>query len=330
MGLFETVLLWRYRMHLAMEDLLTRNASNTVMLVEGQSGPVLKTPEELTDIVSRFALSDGWLDRVRLRIEHRWYERLYHGLDYDIWAISWMPGQSTGYHDHGDSAGAFIVTTGMLEENRPGELPFAIPSGSPRAFGRDYTHDVRNASLAPAVSIHAYSPPLSEMNEYELDGSQLVPREPSSERAERLDRKWRTQRPNLPNRREALSIEQTLATARGRLRRLSPTEAYDELTKAAVTLVDIRPEGQRAIEGSIQGALIVERNVLEWRFDPASSARLPVATDHDLNVVVFCSEGYTSSLAAASLQDLGLWRATDVIGGFQAWRATGLPILPPT
>jgi 3-mercaptopyruvate sulfurtransferase SseA len=70
--------------------------------------------------------------------------------------------------------------------------------------------------------------------------------------------------------------------------------------------------------------------VLEWRFDPASSSRLPVATDHDLQVIVFCSEGYASSLAAAVLQDLGLWRATDMVGGFHAWRATGLPIVPPS
>ena len=102
------------------------------------------------------------------------------------------------------------------------------------------------------------------------------------------------------------------------------------MVKTAAILVDIRPEGQRAIEGSIAGALVVERNVLEWRFDPASSARLPVATDHDTQVIVFCSEGYASSLAAISLQDLGLRRATDMIGGFQAWRAMGLPIVPPS
>jgi rhodanese-related sulfurtransferase len=101
------------------------------------------------------------------------------------------------------------------------------------------------------------------------------------------------------------------------------------MVKAEATLVDIRPEGQRAIEGSIAGALVVERNVLEWRFDPASSARLPVATGHDIQVIVFCSEGYASSLAAIALQDLGLYRATDMIGGFQAWRAMGLPIVPP-
>lgn len=118
--------------------------------------------------------------------------------------------------------------------------------------------------------------------------------------------------------------------ARARLKRLAPDEAYEACAKKEATLVDIRPAGQRAIEGSIEGALVVERNVLEWRFDPASSARLPVATDHDIPVIVFCSEGYSSSLAALALQDIGLHRATDMIGGFQAWRAMGLPIVPPT
>jgi rhodanese-related sulfurtransferase len=84
------------------------------------------------------------------------------------------------------------------------------------------------------------------------------------------------------------------------------------------------------MEGSIAGALLVERNVLEWRFDPASSARLPVATDHGIQVIVFCSAGYASSLAAIALQELGLWRATDMVGGFQAWMAMSLPIVRPT
>jgi rhodanese-related sulfurtransferase len=83
-------------------------------------------------------------------------------------------------------------------------------------------------------------------------------------------------------------------------------------------VVDIRPAAQRAVEGELPGALVVERNVLEWRFDPASASRLPIA-DYDLQLIVMCSEGYTSSLAAASLQDLGIHRATDVIGGYQAW-----------
>src|SRR3712207_5619819 len=114
-----------------------------------------------------------------------------------------------------------------------------------------------------------------------------------------------------------------LARARARLHRLPPEAAFAALRDGAV-LVDIRPEAQRRAEGEVPGALIVERNVLEWRFDPASDARLPVA-HHDLQVIVLCSQGYTSSLAAASLQELGIHRATDVEGGFGAWREVGLP-----
>jgi rhodanese-related sulfurtransferase len=122
----------------------------------------------------------------------------------------------------------------------------------------------------------------------------------------------------------ARTIDAVLADARARLRRLSPPEAAAAARQGAV-LVDIRPAAQRAAEGEIPGALIVERNVLEWRFDPASEARLPVAA-YDLQVIVVCSEGYTSSLAAAALLDLGLSRATDLAGGFRAWAAGGLPV----
>ena len=120
------------------------------------------------------------------------------------------------------------------------------------------------------------------------------------------------------------SIDAILAEARSRLRRLDPAQTRIAVERGAV-LVDIRPAAQRAAEGGIPGALIVERNVLEWRFDPRSDARLPIADRYDLPVVVFCSEGYTSSLAAAALQDLGLHRATDLAGGFQAWKAAGQP-----
>lgn len=117
------------------------------------------------------------------------------------------------------------------------------------------------------------------------------------------------------------SIDEILASARERLTRVTPAEVPD-----GAVLVDIRPAAQRAAEGEIPGALIVERNVLEWRFDPRSDARLPIADRYDLPVVVFCSEGYTSSLAAAALQDLGLHLATDLTGGFQAWKRAGLPV----
>jgi rhodanese-related sulfurtransferase len=122
----------------------------------------------------------------------------------------------------------------------------------------------------------------------------------------------------------AWSIDELLAAARGRIARVTPGEAAARMAAGGV-LVDIRPAAQRAGEGQVPGSLIVERNVLEWRFDPASEARLPQATGYDVEVIVLCSEGYTSSLAADALRSLGLHRATDVVGGFLAWAAAGLP-----
>jgi rhodanese-related sulfurtransferase len=121
------------------------------------------------------------------------------------------------------------------------------------------------------------------------------------------------------------TIDEILDAARARLKRVTP-EAAAEAVGYGALLVDTRPLQQRRSEGEIPGALLIERNVLEWRLDPASSARVPQATDHDVVVIVVCSEGYSSSLAAASLQDLGLRNATDLIGGFQAWRDAGLPV----
>ncbi len=122
-------------------------------------------------------------------------------------------------------------------------------------------------------------------------------------------------------------VGEILAQARGRLKRLGPEQAYDAM-RAGALLVDIRPQAQRAAEGELPGALVVERNVLEWRLDPASDARLPDAGDYRRPVIVVCSEGYASSLAAASLQDLGLVNATDIAGGFRAWAGSGLPVTP--
>src|SRR5581483_2784724 len=106
--------------------------------------------------------------------------------------------------------------------------------------------------------------------------------------------------------------------------RLMPREAFGE-TAAGGMLIDIRPAAQRAEQGEIPGSTVIERNHLEWRLDPCSDARLPWVTGYDHRIIVFCVEGYTSSLAAAALQDLGLPRATDVIGGYRAWVAEDLP-----
>jgi len=125
----------------------------------------------------------------------------------------------------------------------------------------------------------------------------------------------------------ARTIDEILDLARARLVRLTPGQAFREVAGGGV-LIDIRPAAQRAVQGEIPGSTIVERNHLEWRLDPCSDARLPWVTGYDHRIIVFCVDGYTSSLAAAALQDLGLYRATDVIGGYRAWVAEGLPSAP--
>ncbi|MEV6684139.1 rhodanese-like domain-containing protein [Streptomyces sp. NPDC051130] len=109
--------------------------------------------------------------------------------------------------------------------------------------------------------------------------------------------------------------------------RVSPDEAYAASLEGAL-LVDIRYQALRERDGVIPGAVVVERNELEWRLDPLGSHRLPEATGHGLRVVMICNEGYASTLAAASLHALGLHRATDLTGGFQAWKSAGLPVTP--
>jgi rhodanese-related sulfurtransferase len=126
-----------------------------------------------------------------------------------------------------------------------------------------------------------------------------------------------------------MTVDEMLLRARAMLVRVDPGQAERAASEGAL-LVDTRPEAQRRRDGLIPGALIVDRNVLEWRLDPASPWRVPELRDHAQRVIVVCNEGYSSSLAAAALQELGLVNATDLAGGFQAWAAAGLPVSRPT
>jgi len=125
-----------------------------------------------------------------------------------------------------------------------------------------------------------------------------------------------------------MGIEQLLSEARRKLTRLTPQEVDHALAKGAM-LIDIRSETQRARDGTVPDARFIPRNVLEWRLDPSSRWRDPELARANALVILMCDEGYQSSLAAATLQELGLSRATDLVGGFQAWRAAGLPVQPP-
>lgn len=123
------------------------------------------------------------------------------------------------------------------------------------------------------------------------------------------------------------TLEQLLADARSHLTRVRPDEAQAAL-ECGATLIDIRAESQIADDGVVPQALVIPRNVLEWRLDPGSDYRHPSAPGLDDQVIVMCNEGYQSSLVAATLKQLGFARATDLDGGFQAWRAAGLPVSP--
>ena len=197
-------------------------------------------------MVRRLAASPAdWLTRVRLNPAGRWYERIHLDDSHEVWVISWLPGQATGFHDHGGSAGAFAVVLGTLMERRvtggvaTGQvLAKPVGAGGSRAFGPRYIHDVRNAAASSvAVSVHAYSPPLPEMTRYELTAGR------AGQAGHRRRRGVVAARP--PG---ARGIDEILAAARARLLRLTPQEAFAEASAGAV-LVDIRPAAQRADAG---------------------------------------------------------------------------------
>ena len=154
-------------------------AAGTARVRPGQ----LLGARQLADVVRRLAASPAdWLGRVRLNPAGRWYERIHLDDSHEVWVISWLPGQATGFHDHGGSAGAFAVVWGTLMERRvvgastTGQvLAKPVGAGGARAFGPRYIHDVRNTAAASvAVSVHAYSPPLPAMTRYDLTPGGLV------------------------------------------------------------------------------------------------------------------------------------------------------------
>ena len=126
----------------------------------------------------------------------------------------------------------------------------------------------------------------------------------------------------------ARTVDELLVQVRSRIERVSPPEAWNRLRSGAL-LVDTRPAAQRDRDGEVPGAVVVDRNVLVWRLDPASPDRLPEVTGYDIDVIVLCNEGYSSSLVADTLRTLGLTSAVDVVGGFVAWAAAGLPTRRP-
>jgi rhodanese-related sulfurtransferase/predicted metal-dependent enzyme (double-stranded beta helix superfamily) len=286
-----------------------------------------------------------WADLVVHDPDVRWSLPLHRSNSCDVWLLAWERGQDTDWHDHGGSSGSFAVADGSLIEQyrAPSGRRLArrkLAVGDAIAFGPAHVHDVAHGGESSSTSIHAYSPPLSAMTYYTSTDYGLIAREtmaidgPEGGRghggadtavAMATASAARLTSDALPT--GAPGIDDLLAEARSGLTRLRPEAAFAALTDGAV-LVDIRPLEQRIVEGEVPGAIIISRNVLEWRLDPRSEARIPALARPDIHVIVMCSQGYASSLAATSLRRLGRAEVTDLDGGFQAWRAAGLPTRP--
>jgi predicted metal-dependent enzyme (double-stranded beta helix superfamily) len=155
-------------------------ALNQTASDQGQPGPARLSQERLRQIVGAVAEQpDSWGALVRFGAGQRWYRRLELADDHEVWLLSWLPGQDTGFHDHGIAAGAFAVAQGQVRERTVAAghsqvRQRTVARGSVRSFGPRYVHDVANASAEPAVTVHAYSPPLTAMRRYELTESGLV------------------------------------------------------------------------------------------------------------------------------------------------------------
>ena len=300
-------------------------------------------PVQLRAVTAGLAVRrDLWADLVVHDPDVRWYLPLHRSNSCDVWLLAWERGQDTDWHDHGGSSGSFAVAEGCLTEQ------YRAPSGRRMvrrrlqaqeavAFGPAHVHDVAHGEGGSATSIHAYSPPLVAMTYYSFTDYGLMAREtvavdgpegargrggPDTALAAASASAARLNSDHLPA--DAPSIDDLLAEARGGLTRLRPEAAFALLTDGAA-LVDIRSLEQRIVEGEVPGAIIIGRNVLEWRLDPSSEARIPALARADVQIIVMCSEGYASTLAAASLRRIGVREATYLDGGFQAWKAAGLP-----
>ena len=304
------------------------------------------SPTQLRAITVTIAAQAGlWADLVVHDPDVRWYLPLHRSDVCDVWLLAWERGQDTDWHDHGGSSGSLTVAEGsLLEQYRAasgrGCSRRRLETGRAVAFGPGHVHDVAHGGAGSSISIHAYSPPLMMMTYYQQSAYGLMAREtvaiegpegargrggPDTALADATASVAELTTDDLPD--GAPGIDELIAEARGGLERLPPETALAALTDGA-TLVDIRPLEQRIVEGEVPGAIIIGRNVLEWRLDPRSDARIPALARADARVIVMCSEGYASTLAAASLRRIGLRWATDLDGGFQGWKAAGLPTRP--
>jgi rhodanese-related sulfurtransferase/mannose-6-phosphate isomerase-like protein (cupin superfamily) len=279
------------------------------------------TPESLVELASCLALAGEacWGAGFERHPTARTGQRIVATDAYDVWLLSWPAGTEISPHGHGDSEAAFAVVSGVLHETRWHEgrrETRVVRRGECVAVGRDVVHEVRPDG-AEALSVHVYAPPLARMEFFDDQAERVL-------LVESVDPAHDTVVVGGGQVRSAAAgLEPVLDRARKRIApRMEPEDLADAMGRGAL-VVDTRPTELRRRDGELEGALVIERNVLEWRLDPVGAHRIEGASDPDRPVVVVCDEGYASSLAAAALLDLGRRNVTDLAGGFQAWKLLG-------
>jgi rhodanese-related sulfurtransferase/mannose-6-phosphate isomerase-like protein (cupin superfamily) len=274
------------------------------------------TPEALLGMASGLALAaDAWTSSLETHPDARTGLRILATERYDAWLLWWPAGTAVSPHHHGDSEAAFAVSSGALRETRwlgGRREERLLTHGQGTTVGRRVVHDV--AAVVEALSVHVYSPPLARMAFFDDQAENLLLEEPvdPADSAVAVSGFFHVEHRG--------GLDTVLERARERISpRMHPRDLAAAMDLGAL-VVDTRPAVLRQRDGELEGALVIDRNVLEWRLDPYGSHRIQGASDADRLVILVCDEGYASSLAAVSLLGLGRRNVTDLEGGYQAWR----------
>jgi rhodanese-related sulfurtransferase/quercetin dioxygenase-like cupin family protein len=274
------------------------------------------TPETLLDMASGLALvAEAWTHSLERYPDARTGLRILATESYDVWLLRWPAGTAVSPHHHGDSDAAFVVSSGALKETRWLEgrrEERQLTRGKGATVERGIVHDV--GAQVEALSVHVYSPPLVRMAFFDDQAEKVLLEEPVEASHDAVV----VSGSSIID--HSGGLETILEKARQRISpRIEPRDLAAAVDLGAL-VVDTRPADLRQREGELEGAVVIDRNVLEWRLDPYGSHRIQEASDADRPVILVCDEGYASSLAAVSLLDLGRRNVTDLKGGYQAWK----------
>ena len=273
------------------------------------------TPETLLDMASGLALvADAWTHCLETHPEARTGLRILATESYDVWLLRWPAGTAVSPHHHGDSDAAFVVSSGALTETRwldGGREERQLTRGQGATIQRGVVHDV--GAQEDALSVHVYSPPLARMAFFDDLAEKVLLEEP-------VDPHHHEVIVDAPSIMHSRGLEAILEEARQRISpRIEPGDLPAAVDLGAL-VVDTRPTELRERDGDLEGSVVIDRNVLEWRLDPHGSHRIQEASDASRPVILVCDEGYASSLAAVSLLNIGRRNVTDLKGGYQAWK----------